>query len=68
MSKVLVEVSFKGGRPEPIVVDVTKKVLWAPGLNGGTAVVHNLRGDSRGFGKGMVTVRLKDVAGIKVVG
>lgn len=64
MKKKLVEVRFKHGRPEPFVVDQHKKVLlFGPGL----MVVNNLRGDSRGLGKGRRLVRLSDISSIRRV-
>ncbi len=65
MSGKLIEIRFKGGRPEPIVVDAREKVPFFRGLRGGTAVVRNLRGDSRGSGKGPFLLRSRDVASFR---
>lgn len=64
MKRKLVEIKFKHGRPEPIVVDQNQKVLsFGPGV----LVVNNLRGDSRGLGKGRRLVRLADIASMRRV-
>ena len=64
MKKALVEIRFKHDRPEPIVVDRTQKVMsFGPGL----MVVNNLRGDSRGLGRGRRLVRLSDISSIRRV-
>ncbi len=64
MKRNLVEIKFKHGRPEPIVVDRNQKVLsFGPGL----MVVNNLRGDSLGHGKGRRLVRLSDISSMRRV-
>ena len=68
MKKELVEIRFKNDRPEAIVVDRKEKAFVCPALFGKhTLVVNNLRGDSRGYGKGMRLVRRSDIASMRRV-
>lgn len=67
MKKQLVEIRFKGGRREPVVVDAVSRSLWVPDLAGGTVIVRNLRGDSEGRGKGEIIILLRDIASVQTL-
>ena len=68
MKKDLVEIRFKNDRPEPIVVDRKEKAFVCQALFGKhVLVVNNLRGDSRGAGKGRRLVRRSDISSMRRV-
>ncbi len=63
MKTNMVEIHFKSGRPEAIVADRAKMVMPAD-KRGGILLAYNLRGDSEGRGKGLCSVRMRDVKSI----